>query len=227
ACPRRAPRCGSGSSGRTRRARRRSRRASRSRPARGRGRRSARRASGRWRGRRPSRPTRRARSPGRGVRGPAARPSSAHLPALQRARAAPRGRRARPAVSRKPSPQIVHEKSRSFWGRKWGWRPIQRRREAPILAAMPKKDPLLDEISALLAAGESGDDPVQLERTLTDGYARALTLEAERRRLQKQIGSLTVTVGEGDLASRRELAALIRRMKRQEDDLGVLRDQLG
>ena len=92
---------------------------------------------------------------------------------------------------------------------------------------MPKKDPLLDEISALLAAGESGDDPVQLERTLTDGYARALTLEAERRRLQKQIGSLTVTVGEGDLASRRELAALIRRMKRQEGDLGVLRDQLG
>ena len=34
-------------------------------------------------------------------------------------------------------------------------------------------------------------------------------------------------VGEGDLASRRELAALIRRMKRQEGDLGVLRDQLG
>ena len=32
--------------------------------------------------------------------------------------------------------------------------------------------------------GEGGDDPVRLERTLTDGYARALSLEAERRRLR-------------------------------------------
>ena len=91
---------------------------------------------------------------------------------------------------------------------------------------MPKKDPLLEEISALLAA-EGVDDPVRLERTLTDGYARALSLEAERRRLQKQIGTLTVTLGSGDAAARRELAALLRQVKRQEGDLGVLRDQLG
>ena len=92
---------------------------------------------------------------------------------------------------------------------------------------MPKKDPLLEEISALLALGEEADDPVLLERTLTDGYARALTLEAERRRLQKQIGALTIDPEGGDADSRRELAALVRKMKRQEGDLGLLRAELG
>jgi hypothetical protein len=88
---------------------------------------------------------------------------------------------------------------------------------------MPKKDPLLEEITALLAEAEEGDDPARLERTLTDGYARALTLEAERSRLQKEIGKLTVTVGEGDAADRRRLASLVRQAKRQEGDLGMLR----
>jgi hypothetical protein len=87
---------------------------------------------------------------------------------------------------------------------------------------MPKKDPLLDEIAALLAEAEDGDDPARLERTLTDGYARALTLEAERSRLQKEIGMLTATVGD-DAAARRRLASLIRQVKRQEGDLGTLR----
>jgi hypothetical protein len=94
-------------------------------------------------------------------------------------------------------------------------------------AAVAKKDALLEEISALLAAGEAGEDVDRLERTLTDGYARALTLEAERRRLERQIGDLTVTLGEADAASRRELAALVRQMKRREGDLGALRAQLG
>ena len=76
---------------------------------------------------------------------------------------------------------------------------------------------------ALLAEAEESDDPARLERTLTDGYARALTLEAERRRLQKEIGQLTANVGESDAAARRELASLIRQVKRQEGDLGTLR----
>jgi len=88
---------------------------------------------------------------------------------------------------------------------------------------MRKQDPLLEKITALLAEAEDGDDPARLERTLTDGYARALTLETERSRLQKEIGELTVTVGEGDAADRRRLASLIRQVKRQEGDLGTLR----
>jgi hypothetical protein len=92
---------------------------------------------------------------------------------------------------------------------------------------VPKKDPLLDEITALLAYGDTAPDLARLERTLTDGYARALALEAERRRLEKQIGILTATLGEGDTAARRELASLVRQVKRQQGDLGVLRAQLG
>jgi hypothetical protein len=88
---------------------------------------------------------------------------------------------------------------------------------------VPKKDPLLEEIAALLAEAEEGDDPARLERTLTDGYARMLTLEGERRRLQNEIGKLTVSVGDADAADRRRLASLIRQVKRQEGDLGTLR----
>jgi hypothetical protein len=47
------------------------------------------------------------------------------------------------------------------------------------------KDPLLTEISALLGASEAGDDPERLERILTDGYARALALEGDYRRLER------------------------------------------
>jgi hypothetical protein len=88
-------------------------------------------------------------------------------------------------------------------------------------------DPLLEEISALLAAGDGGDDPARLERTLTDGYARALRLEAERRRLQKQIGTLAETVDAGGAAARARLAELVRQVESQEGDLGLLRAQLG
>jgi hypothetical protein len=92
--------------------------------------------------------------------------------------------------------------------------------------SVPPKDPLLEEISRLLGS-EGGEDPARMERTLTDGYARALALETERKRLQKLIGKLTVSVEDGDAASGRELAALVRQVKRREGDLGTLRAQLG
>src|SRR5690348_9490679 len=90
---------------------------------------------------------------------------------------------------------------------------------------MAATDPLLDEISALLARGEELDDPARLERTLTDGYARALRLEAERRRLQKQIGTLSADAA--NETARIQIAALIRQVETQEGDLGLLRAQLG
>ena len=91
---------------------------------------------------------------------------------------------------------------------------------------MAKKDPLLEEISALLAAAEEADDPARLERTLTNGYARALSLEIERTRLQKQIVTLTVAAAGDGGEVRRKLASLQRQMNRQEGDLGTLRAQL-
>ena len=91
---------------------------------------------------------------------------------------------------------------------------------------MESTDPLLAEISALLDAAEGHDDPERLERTLTDGYARALSLEGERWRLEREIGKLTTTVARGDEASPRELAALLRALKRRDVDIGDLRDKL-
>jgi hypothetical protein len=94
------------------------------------------------------------------------------------------------------------------------------------LPAMPTKDPLLAQIAALLAEAEGRDDPSQLERTLTDGYARALALEAERWRLQQQIAKMTAAVARGERASRRELAVAVRLLKRQEGEIGSLRMEL-
>ena len=88
---------------------------------------------------------------------------------------------------------------------------------------MAVQDQLLAEISTLLSSSEAGDDPARLERMLTDGYARALTLEAEHRRLERRIGTLAAA---GD-AERGELATLVQLARRQEGDLDELREQLG
>jgi acetate kinase len=46
---------------------------------------------------------------------------------------------------------------------------------------------LLDRISGLIGAPER--DPELVERTLTDGYARALALEAEQQRLRRELAA--------------------------------------
>ena len=94
------------------------------------------------------------------------------------------------------------------------------------LAPMPVKDPLMAQIAALLTDVEEHDDPAQLERTLTDGYARALALEAERRRFQQRLGEMTVAAAQGETGSRLELAAAVRRLKRQDDEIDALRREL-
>jgi hypothetical protein len=91
---------------------------------------------------------------------------------------------------------------------------------------MPLNDPLLARIAALLAEAGGHDDPAQIERTLTDGYARALALEAERRRLQQRLGELTAAAAQGENESRLELGAAGRRLKRQDDEIGALRKEL-
>jgi len=92
---------------------------------------------------------------------------------------------------------------------------------------MVKKDPLMVEIASLLAEKDGEGDPAQLERALTDGYARALSLEAERWRLEQRIGQLTGTIASGGAKSQRELSELVRLLKRQEGDIGALRADLG
>jgi hypothetical protein len=91
---------------------------------------------------------------------------------------------------------------------------------------MPTKEQLMAQISALLAKADGEDDPAQLERTLTDGYAKALSLEAERWRLQQRIGQMTAAAARGESASRAELAAATRLLESQEGDIADLRAAL-
>jgi hypothetical protein len=87
---------------------------------------------------------------------------------------------------------------------------------------------LFEKIDALLA--EPGrDEPAlaQIEHTLTDGYARALALEAERWRLERRIGEIAAKLADGDRERRTdELAKLAERISRTDGDLTVLRGRL-
>jgi hypothetical protein len=86
---------------------------------------------------------------------------------------------------------------------------------------------LLQELDALIAAPESGVPPrSRIERTLTDGYARALSLEAERWRLQRRIGELAAGLEDGSDLAAGELAALSRRLSSTGDELSGLRRRL-
>jgi hypothetical protein len=88
---------------------------------------------------------------------------------------------------------------------------------------------LFERIRALLDEPQSDSRLDESEHTLTDGYARALVLEAERTRLEREIADLArgiddpVRIGElrdlseqrarvdGDLARLRALLELLRR----------------
>jgi hypothetical protein len=90
---------------------------------------------------------------------------------------------------------------------------------------------LLAEISALMdapGAGQRAPYLEQIERALTDGYAQALALEAERARLRRRLGETAAAVGDpdgdGPLA---ELASLARDIERADEDLARLRVLLG
>ena len=65
----------------------------------------------------------------------------------------------------------------------------------------------------------------RIEYTLTEGYARALALEAERRRIEQRIAEL-VTALERDHSGAGELAALAERRSRTDGELSRLRTVL-
>jgi septal ring factor EnvC (AmiA/AmiB activator) len=85
---------------------------------------------------------------------------------------------------------------------------------------------LHDQIRALISA--STRDLDEIERTLTDGYAQALSLEAERSRLQRRLTEVAQEIQRGDMAKKaRELTALSERLDGNQDDLAALRGMLG
>lgn len=87
---------------------------------------------------------------------------------------------------------------------------------------------LLEQIDELLA--DPAEEPAslaRLERTLTDGYAYALALEAERWRLEQRMSELTGGIGEGDQGLKaKELALLADRLSTNADLLSGLRGEL-
>jgi hypothetical protein len=88
---------------------------------------------------------------------------------------------------------------------------------------------LYEDIRALLeeAPGSEATGFIErLEHTLTDGYARALALEAERVRLERRMGELAGDL-RGDLdVPAAELATVARRLSDADEELTNLRGVL-
>jgi len=85
---------------------------------------------------------------------------------------------------------------------------------------------LLEKIMALMSA--PARDLETIERTLTDGYAQALSLEAEKWRLEKRITEVAQSLERGDTAQKaREPAVLANRVEGNVGDLVALRSVLG
>jgi hypothetical protein len=88
--------------------------------------------------------------------------------------------------------------------------------------------PLLARIRLMLDPRDP--DPAEpllteMEHTLTDGYARALELEAERLRLERRIGELAHQIDGPEQVG--ELRALAEKVRAADDELASLRDLLG
>ena len=88
---------------------------------------------------------------------------------------------------------------------------------------------LYDDIHALLEKPADEEGPryrARLEHTLTDGYARALALEAERVRLERRMGELAGDLHGDPDAPTAELATVVRRLSDADEELTDLRGVL-
>lgn len=90
-------------------------------------------------------------------------------------------------------------------------------------------DLFLPRLEALLDAppeGEGAPSLAYLENRLTDGYARALALEAERVRVARHIGELAARQGDDAVQKTRELNVLSERLAGADSELDKLRNTL-
>jgi len=90
--------------------------------------------------------------------------------------------------------------------------------------------PLQEKIAELLRRPEKGADAPSLdaiESTLTDGYAEALALEAERMRIERRLGEVARDAGEVSAHSvAAELAQLSERLDSADGEIARLRTLL-
>jgi hypothetical protein len=81
---------------------------------------------------------------------------------------------------------------------------------------------LIERVSALLE-----DSAADVEGTLTDGYARALALEAERVRLERRFSELSGAIADDRGQDRLpELRSVRQHLSRTEEELARLRSVL-
>jgi hypothetical protein len=86
---------------------------------------------------------------------------------------------------------------------------------------------LLARIDAVLTTRGAEVDVDSVERTLTDGYARALELEAERWRIERKMGEVARSIGGGDAVDQAaELSSLSARLSTADAELVTLRARL-
>jgi len=85
---------------------------------------------------------------------------------------------------------------------------------------------MVEQIQRLLRAPVSGDGAptlARIEDILTEGYAQALALEAERWRLERRLGEAAREAN----GARAELAEIASRIHVADEELGRLRGLLG
>ncbi|HKB20698.1 MAG TPA: hypothetical protein VKC65_06750 [Gaiellaceae bacterium] len=87
---------------------------------------------------------------------------------------------------------------------------------------------LLERIQALADAVAEGPalPRSEMEPIVTDGYARALELDAECLRIEQRIDELTEDAVEGHVLPRGELSNLLRRMHEANEQSRELRELL-
>ena len=90
---------------------------------------------------------------------------------------------------------------------------------------------MLQQIQELLIAPTAGAAAPSLARvddTLTEGYAQALALEAERWRLERRLGEVARNANGPDVSSlAEELSSLATRLTSADGELNQLRTLLG
>jgi len=85
----------------------------------------------------------------------------------------------------------------------------------------------IEELLEAPASGDAAPSLARLEATLTDGYAQALALEAERSRIERQIGEVAGRVDEPSASGvTEEIVTLARKLTHAEGELGNLRAML-
>ena len=85
---------------------------------------------------------------------------------------------------------------------------------------------VIAEIEALISDAAAGPEAPYLEtveRTLTDGYARALALEAEQLRLERRLGDVAAGIAEGDRDAVEEISSISTRLRDATRELRELR----